>query len=105
MAEIELSALTVTLLVSLVIPVVTGLLTKASLSSGIKGLITLVLNAVNALIVGATLADGTAAFSQETLVVFLFGLAISVATYVGVYKPLNVTSNEGGLLAPAHGIG
>lgn len=103
--SITLSALTVQLLVAAVIPIVTGVVTKASLSSFVKGLITLVLNALNAAIVQATVADGGAFFSQETIVATLIGLTISVATYLGVYKPANLTSSAGGRLAPSTGIG
>lgn len=105
MADIELSALTVTFIVSFFIPVLTGLLTKVTTSSGVKGLVTLVLNAVNALVVGNMVGDGTVALTQETLVTFFLGLSISVASYAGVYKPLNVTSSTSdGKLAPHKGI-
>jgi hypothetical protein len=94
MNTITLSALSVSLLLGLLIPVVTGLLTKYSTSSGLKGLVTLVLNATQALVVSATVADGTAVISKETFVTFCLSLAISIATYAGVYKPLNITSSE-----------
>lgn len=102
---LSLSALSVSLVVSLFIPVLVGLLTKSSLSSGLKGLGMLVLNAVNALVVSAVVADGTAVVSKETFVAFALSLAISVASYTGVYKPLGLTSSEGGKLAPDKGIG
>ncbi len=105
MAEIELSAVTVTFIVSFFIPVLTGLLTKISTSSGVKGLVTLVLNAVNAVVVGNMVADGSVALSKETLVTFFLGLAISVASYAGVYKPLNITSSTpDGKLGPNSGV-
>lgn len=94
MNTITLSALSVSLLLGLLIPVVTGLLTKYSTSSGLKGLVTLVQNATQALVVSATVGDGTAVISEETFVTFCLSLAISIATYAGVYKPLNITSSE-----------
>lgn len=103
--EIRLSALAVTLVVALFIPIVTGIVTKASLSSWWKGLITLVLNLVNAAVVGAVVSDGGAVWSEETLIAALIGLAVSVATYAGIYKPAGVTSEAGGKLAPNTGIG
>lgn len=90
---LTLSALTVSVLISFVIPVVTGVLTKYSTSSGVKGLVTLVLNAVQSLVVTATVADGTAVLSAPTLVTFALSLAISIATYAGVYRPLDITSS------------
>lgn len=105
-AALSLSALTVTMVISLFIPIVNGIITKATLSSWVKGLLTLILNAVSAAVVTATVADGTAVFSEQTLIATLLGLAISVATYVGVYKPAGLTSSDnGGKLGPTHGLG
>lgn len=109
-AEIRLSALAVTLVVSLFIPIVTGLVTKASLSSYVKGLITLVLNLVNAAVVVAVTQDGSAVWSEQTLIAALIGMAISVATYLGIYKPAAVTSTTNdngtvGKLGPNTGLG
>ena len=92
LAQVSLSALTVTIIISLLIPIVVGIITKYSVPSYIKGLITLVLNAVNALLTTALVADGTAVISKPTFIAWFLGLAISVATYAGVYKPLGVTS-------------
>lgn len=104
-AVLRLTTVTVTIIQALVVPIVTGLLTKASLSSAAKGLMTLVLNAVASLINVAVTADGTAVLSEATLINFGVGLAISVATYLGVYKPAGLTSAPGGRLAPTVGIG
>lgn len=90
---VQLSALTVSLIVALLVPLITGVVTRYSTSSGVKGLITLVLNAGQALVVNATVADGTAIISRETFVAFSLSLAISIATYAGVYRPLGVTSS------------
>lgn len=98
--RVQLSALTVSLIIGLLIPIVTGLVTKYSTSSGLKGLITLMLNAVQTLVVTATVADGTAIISRETFVNFCLALVISVASYAGVYRPLGVTSStQDGALA------
>lgn len=105
-AEIRLSALAVTLVVSLFIPILTGIVTKASLASYWKGLITLVLNLVNAAVVGAVVVDGSAVWSEQTLIVALIGMAISVATYLGIYKPASLTSSTNdGKLGPNSGLG
>lgn len=90
---VQLSALTVSLIVALIVPLITGVVTRYSTSSGLKGLITLVLNAGQALVVNATMADGTALISRETFIAFTLSLAISIATYAGVYRPLGVTSS------------
>lgn len=91
--QVQLSALTVSLLIAVAIPLVTGIVTRFSTSSGVKGLVTLVLNAVQTLVVTAQLADGTAVISRETFVSFCLALTISIATYAGVYRPLDLTSS------------
>lgn len=99
-ASLELSALTVTAVVSLFIPIVVGLITKVDLNPLWKGAINIVLSAVNAAIVTATVADGTAVFSKETLIAAFFGMVVSLATYLQVYKPLDANSK----LLPNKGI-
>lgn len=89
----------VTIITALVIPLVNGFLTKATTHTGVKIIGTIVLNTVAALITTGLMADGTSAFSDTTLYTALLGCIISIASYVGVYKPLNYTSNEGGKLA------
>ena len=90
---------TVRLIVAVIIPILVGLLTKATWSGTVKGLLALVLNFVNAAVIAATLADGHAAWSQVTLRETLVGFVISVAMYLGVYQQANLTSNPGGKLA------
>jgi hypothetical protein len=103
-ASIQISSLTVQLILSMVIPLVVGLLTKISTSSGVKAVLMLVLNAVQTLIVQATMADGTAIIDQSTFIAWALALVVSVATYFGVYKPLNITSSTpDGKLAPNSG--
>lgn len=99
-AEIRLSALTVTLVVSVFIPIVVGILTKLDTSSTVKGVVTLILNLVNAAVVGAVVADGTAVFSEATITAALVGMAISVASYLGFYKPVDLNAK----LAPTKGL-
>lgn len=100
-ASLQLDAVTVSLIVSLFIPIAVGLLTKSSLSAVWKGVINIILSAVNAAVVTATLADGTAVFSQETLVTAFFAMVVSLATYLQVYKPIDVNAK----LAPDKGLG
>lgn len=104
--SIEMSALTVTIIVSTIVPILTGIITKANLIGWAKGLVTIALNAVNALIVTATVADGTALISQETFIAWALGVVISVAMYAGVYESAGLTSSRnGGKLFPESGIG
>lgn len=91
LARVTLSAVTVQLLVSTVIPLITGILTKAP--SKIKGLVTIVLNVVAAVITTATMADGTAIISEQTLLTAMLGVIVSLAAYAKAWKPLGLTSS------------
>lgn len=100
------SAPAVTLVAALIIPIANGLLTKLTLSSFVKGLITIVANGVVALLATAALDDGAAAFSFQMVWTWLVGVIVSLVSYARIYKPLRITSSApDGLLAPTVGIG
>ena len=101
MDQYSLSALTVVLLVSLVIPVATGIVTKLNAPATVKQIVALVFATANGLITTATMSDGTAVISKETLIVTLIGFGIQTATYLGIYAPHNANAK----LAPNAGIG
>lgn len=98
-STVVIAAPIVTVIVSLLIPLINGFLTKASTPTSVKAIGTIVLNAAWALIANGVLADGSSVFSTSTLYTAILGTIISITTYVGVYKPINVTSNAGGALA------
>ena len=101
-----LTAPVVLTITGLVIPLVTGLLTKFTLPSWVKGIITIVLNAVAAMVVTATQADGTAVISNATLLSAVYGVVVSVVSYVSVYKPAGLPSSApDATLAPNAGLG
>jgi hypothetical protein len=104
-AAFVVSAPVVTIILGTLIPLVTGILTKATLSPGIKGIITVVLNAVAAAVTTAVVADGSAVFSNQALLTFALGLVASTAAYYNVWNPNKLTSNPDGKLAPNSGIG
>jgi small basic protein len=104
-ASIRLDAATVTLIISVFIPIVTGLLTKYGLPGWIKTLITLALNAISAAVVAARLADGSAVVSQSVIVSALIAFGLSVVAYESFWVKLNVTSSKPeGKLAPSRGL-
>ncbi len=84
---IQFDAFAVTALVSLVIPVLTGLLTKVSAPTALKQVFTIFLAAVNTLVVTSTLQDGTAVISKETGLLWAVSTAIAITSYLGIYKP------------------
>lgn len=98
-STVVIAAPIVTVIVSLLIPLINGFLTKPSTPTAVKAIGTIVLNAAWALIANGALADGSSTFSTSTLYTAILGVIISITTYVGVYKPINVTSNTGGKLA------
>ncbi len=103
---IVIAAPALTIIVALLIPLINGILTKVTLPGAVKGVITIVLNAVWAFIATATTAEGTAVFSRTTLYTAVVGTVISVVTYFNIYKPMNLTSSSSdGKLGPSSGIG
>lgn len=98
-STITLAAPLVTIIVSLLIPLLNGFLTTARTSPAVKAVGTIILNAAWALFANGVMTDGTATFSDTTLYTALLGCIISIVSYYGVYKPMNVTSNPGGKLA------
>lgn len=98
--SLELNASLVTMIVAYLIPLLTGLITKIDTTAMWKGLVTLVLNLVSAAIVTATVADGTAVWSTETLLTALGGFAVSIVSYLGLFKPVAIN----GKLVPDKGL-
>lgn len=101
LASVQLSPGTVTFLLSTLIPILVGLLTK--LESKWKGALMILLTAVNAAIVTSLIADGTAVFSQQTLQTFITGLVGAYGSYYGLLKPRGITSSAVAAPAPAPG--
>lgn len=100
-SQIQFDAFTVTALISLVIPVLTGLVTKVTAAPAVKQVVTIVLAAVNTLVVNATLADGTAVISKETGLLWAVSTGIAITSYLGLYKPHDANTK----LSPQSGIG
>ena len=98
-ATMAVAAPIVTLIVSALIPLLVGLLTKSTWSSNIKAVLMIVLNAISAFVMTSTLADGTATFSSTAFWTWLVGVIVSAVAYVVGYVPNNLTSRQGGKLA------
>jgi small basic protein len=105
-AAFIVSAPVILAITGLVIPLLTGLLTKLTLASWIKGVLMIFLNAIAAAVVTATRSDGTAVFSVEMLMSTIYGAVISSVIYLNVYRHAGLTSSHpAGKLAPSSGIG
>lgn len=103
---VVVTAPVVNFIIGMLIPLVTGLLTHLNLSSKAKFMITLVLNAVAALVTTNMLSDGTAVLSYQALFTGMYSLIVSLVAYHRFYKQAGLTSSTpDGKLAPMHGIG
>lgn len=100
-SQIQFDAFTVTALVSLVIPVLTGLLTKFNAPTALKQALTIFLAAVNTLIVDATVGDGGAIITKENGLLWAVSTAIAIFSYLGLYKPHDANAK----LSPDSGLG
>lgn len=98
---ITLNSTFVVIIVGTLIPILVGVMTKLDASPRIKSIINIVLNGVQALIVSSVTADGAAAISKQTAVLWALGVITSIATYLGVWKPNNIPQK----LLPNVGIG
>lgn len=92
--------------ISVVLPIVIGIIVKASLSERAKAVIMLVATAVVALVNQVTESAGV--LSGEGFQAWGFALVITISTYYGVWKPLglgNVFPEAGigpGTISPTH---
>jgi hypothetical protein len=82
-AVFTLSAAAVTIITGQALPILVGIVTKASLSSAWKAVLHGLLSVVAGAVVVATQLDGTAVFSKVTLVDALVVWISGMATYAG----------------------
>jgi hypothetical protein len=92
LAQIKLSPYLVTLLIGTVIPLLTGLLTKLGTSSAVKYVVTVILNAANAAIVGAVMVGGSYIITKENVITAIFSVIVSIGAYRG-WKSVGLTSS------------
>lgn len=102
MIGLVLSASVVSFVLTLAIPVVTAIVTKAQADARIKAVVTLVLAAIVTLISGAVDNTGQAVLSGPVLWDWLITTAVAVAAYVGIYKPIGQINDR---LLPSFGLG
>jgi hypothetical protein len=96
-----LDAMTLVVITSVIIPLIVGIITKRTASAEVKTVMNIVVTAVVTLIGNAMNESGVAVFSQEMIVNFILALVISISTYYGVYKPVDIP----GKTLPNKGIG
>lgn len=100
-ASLTVNAFLVVVLTSLLIPVATGLLTKANASPTVHQIVTAFIAMVSGVITTSTQLDGTAIISAATVQYALLAFLIATAGYLGIYRPHNTNAK----LAPDAGLG
>jgi hypothetical protein len=91
---------TVTVLLSVLIPIVTAAVTKSAAPKLLKGCVSLLMSAIVGLFSTAVTASG-ADFSQQTLFLAAISFVIQLASYLGFYKPVDINNR----IAPTKGLG
>ena len=81
-------ALLVTIIVSHLTPILTGLLTRINASASAKQVVA----AFTGLVASSTLADGTAVFSTSTLTLAAIAFVANQTAYLGLYRPHSANS-------------
>lgn len=97
---LTLNPFTVLVILSWVIPVLTGLITKLNAPDIVKGGVALTLSYVAAAVSQAVTEDGSAIFSQETLSMAALSYVIQLSGYLGLMKPLKINEK----LLPTKGL-
>lgn len=91
-----------TLILTIMIPVATALVTKASASTRTKAAVTIVLAAVVTLIGKSRMDNGPAIISAQAAYDWLISTVVAVGSYLGAWKPLVDVNAKA---APGVGIG
>ena len=100
-ATLTLSAFTVLVVTSLLIPLATGLVTKLQASPTVKQIVTAAISAAVGIVTTSTQADGTAVISLATVQYALLAFAIATVGYLGLYRPHQTNAK----LGPNMGVG
>ena len=82
----------VSVLIGTVMPILVGLVTKLNSSRALKSITLLFLSAAQGAIVNATMADGAAVLSLDTVLVAGLGWVTAVASYYGLLSPTGVST-------------
>lgn len=88
---VRLSAVLVSALLAVFMPLLVGFATKCS--DNWKGVLSLILNAVQAFIVSAMMQDGSAVFTKQALFTWLVATGASLVAYLNLWKPRGITSS------------
>ena len=90
---VNLSPIYVTMILGSLIPLVNGLVTKLTTSTKVKVVIGIFLSAVAGLVTVSITPGGGAVIGEQALIAAALTFATTVVTYLGFYKPLELTSS------------
>lgn len=91
----------------LIVPLVVGILVKATANSTFKVLVQIIVNAIGALIGSVVILDGVATISKATILMWAVATIATISTHYGIWKPTGVTGStpSTNALAPTRGLG
>lgn len=98
-STITLEPWVVAIIIGTITPLITGLITKLSASSGLKALVNLVLVAVGT-VLNLIVTNGGVFVVRDALVLFACTFVANVASYAGVWAPVGAKN-----ILPDKGIG
>jgi hypothetical protein len=102
MIALLLTASSVSVLLTLAVPVLTAVVTKAAAPAKVKAVVSIVLAAVATLVSSAVDGTGQAVLSGPMFTDWLVTTAVAVASYLGFYKPVLSINDR---LIPRFGLG
>lgn len=82
----------VSVLISFVLPLLVGLVTRASTSGGVKAVLLLLLSAVTAVLTQFASFEGDGFPWATTVLTALVGFVMAVAAHFGLWKPTGTTA-------------
>lgn len=95
-ASLELSAFTVLVITSLLIPVATGIASRWIHSTTGLQIFTAAVSGISGAVTTSTQLDGTAVVSLATLQYALLAFLVATAGYLGIYRPHNANAKLAG---------
>lgn len=99
--ELQLSSFNVQIICGVIIPVIVATLTKYAAPPKLKASVTLVLSGAVALLSSLQGADGGVSLTEEIIVNFAVTQVVAIASYLGVFKPLDLNAK----MMPQRGLG
>lgn len=85
--EITLAPQTVQIILGVLLPLLVGIVTKLNASKAVKSFVLLILSLIGGTLSQAIASDGSAFFSQETLISVATTWVVAIASYYGLWKP------------------